>query len=60
MGELKAAGATLVQLDEPSLVMDLESHQLEAFTKAYSYLEATDVKLLVETYFADIPAETYK
>uniref|UniRef100_A0A0C9RGG8 5-methyltetrahydropteroyltriglutamate--homocysteine S-methyltransferase n=1 Tax=Wollemia nobilis TaxID=56998 RepID=A0A0C9RGG8_9CONI len=61
VSELKAAGATSVQLDEPSLVMDLEAHQLEAFTKAYSYLEkATDVKLLVETYFADIPAETYK
>ncbi|KAH9323056.1 hypothetical protein KI387_017695 [Taxus chinensis] len=61
VSELKAAGATLVQLDEPSLVMDLESHQLEAFSKAYSYLEeSTDVKLLVETYFADIPAETYK
>lgn len=61
ISELKAAGASLVQLDEPSLVLDLEAHQLEAFSKAYSYLEeATDVKLLVETYFADIPVETYK
>lgn len=62
VAELKAAGATWVQLDEPSLVMDLEAHQLEAFTKAYSYLEGatSGVKLLVETYFADLPVETYK
>lgn len=62
VSELKAAGATWVQFDEPSLVMDLEAHQLEAFSKAYSYLEASSLglKLLVETYFADIPVETYK
>lgn len=62
VAELEAAGATWVQFDEPSLVMDLEAHQLEAFSKAYSYLEAASlgVNLLVETYFADIPAETYK
>nr|UBR19730.1 cobalamin-independent methionine synthase 3 [Pinus pinaster] len=62
VSELEAAGATWVQFDEPSLVMDLEAHQLEAFPKAYSYLEASSlgVNLLVETYFADIPVETYK
>eukprot|EP01018_Ginkgo_biloba_P035189 Gb_23743 [translate_table: standard] len=62
VGELKAAGATWVQFDEPSLVMDLEAHHLEAFSKAYSSLEGklSGVKLLVETYFADIPVETYK
>nr|UBR19731.1 cobalamin-independent methionine synthase 4 [Pinus pinaster] len=62
VSELEAAGATWVQFDEPSLVMDLEVHQLEAFSKAYSYLEASSlgVNLLVETYFADIPVETYK
>jgi len=62
VSELEAAGATWVQFDEPSLVMDLEVRQLEAFSKAYSYLEASSlgVNLLVETYFADIPVETYK
>eukprot|EP01018_Ginkgo_biloba_P013453 Gb_11830 [translate_table: standard] len=62
VAELKAAGTTWVQFDEPYLVMDLETHQLEAFAKAYSYLEGelNGVKLLVETYFADIPAENYK
>eukprot|EP01018_Ginkgo_biloba_P014148 Gb_31572 [translate_table: standard] len=61
VSELKAAGATWVQFDEPSLVMDLEAHELGAFTKAYSYLEGelSGVNLLVETYFADIPVETY-
>ncbi|GLJ47130.1 hypothetical protein SUGI_0995090 [Cryptomeria japonica] len=61
LGELKAAGATWVQFDEPSLVMDLEAHHLEALYKAYSFFGGLDgIKLIVETYFADIPIETYK
>jgi 5-methyltetrahydropteroyltriglutamate--homocysteine methyltransferase len=42
--------------------MDLEAYQLEAFLKAYSYLDVAllSVTLLVETYFVDIPVETYK
>jgi 5-methyltetrahydropteroyltriglutamate--homocysteine methyltransferase len=62
MSELKAAGAAWVQLDEPFLVMDLQEHELRAFYKAYSYLEEEldDIKLVVETYFADVPVETYK
>ncbi|KAH9299330.1 hypothetical protein KI387_031012 [Taxus chinensis] len=60
LGELKAAGATWVQFDEPSLVLDLEPYHLEAFKKAYSFLEGHGIKLVVETYFADIPVETYK
>ncbi|KAJ8534361.1 hypothetical protein K7X08_007685 [Anisodus acutangulus] len=35
ISELKAAGASWIQFDEPTLVLDLEAHQLEAFTKAY-------------------------
>ncbi|XP_010456565.2 PREDICTED: 5-methyltetrahydropteroyltriglutamate--homocysteine methyltransferase 1-like [Camelina sativa] len=62
ISELKAAGATWIQLDEPVLVMDLEGHKLEAFTAAYAELESTlsGLNVLVETYFADIPAEAYK
>lgn len=62
LGELKEAGATWIQFDEPSLVMDLEARHLDAFSKAYSFLEEVLVgtKLLVETYFADIPVETYR
>ncbi|KAJ6422588.1 hypothetical protein OIU84_027536 [Salix udensis] len=60
--ELKEAGASWIQFDEPTLVMDLESHKLHAFTEAYSELESTlsGLNVLIETYFADIPAEQYK
>ena len=59
---MKEVGATWIQFDEPSLVMDIESHHLDAFSKAYSFLEEVLVgtKLLVETYFADILVETYR
>ncbi|CAK9860320.1 unnamed protein product [Sphagnum jensenii] len=62
IGELKEAGAKWVQLDEPALVLDLEASKLEAFKKAYSFLGADlgGVKLLLETYFADIPVAAYK
>lgn len=42
--------------------MDLEPNQLETFTKAYSDLESTlsGLNVLVETYFADVPAAAYK
>ncbi|KOM53378.1 hypothetical protein LR48_Vigan09g203700 [Vigna angularis] len=39
--ELKAAGATWVQFDEPTLVKDLDAHQLQAFTHAYAELESS-------------------
>ncbi|KAG6386191.1 hypothetical protein SASPL_155082 [Salvia splendens] len=62
IAELKAAGASWIQFDEPTLVMDLESHQLEAFTKAYADLQSalSGVDVLVETYFADIPGAAFK
>lgn len=60
--ELKAAGATWIQFDEPTLVKDLDAHQLQAFNYAYAELESTlsGLNVLVETYFADVPAEAYK
>ncbi|XP_075509562.1 5-methyltetrahydropteroyltriglutamate--homocysteine methyltransferase-like [Primulina tabacum] len=62
IAELKAAGASWVQFDEPTLVLDLEAHQLEAFTKAYAELESSlaGLSVLVETYFADVPAAAFK
>ncbi|ONK74284.1 uncharacterized protein A4U43_C03F4670 [Asparagus officinalis] len=62
IAELKAAGASWIQFDEPTLVLDLGAHQLEAFTKAYSDLESTlsGLNVVVETYFADVPEEAYK
>ncbi|PIA27956.1 hypothetical protein AQUCO_07400061v1 [Aquilegia coerulea] len=60
--ELKAAGATWVQFDEPTLVLDLDSHQLKAFSDTYEQLEETlsGMNALVETYFSDLPADAYK
>ncbi|KAL6507084.1 hypothetical protein OROHE_021983 [Orobanche hederae] len=62
IAELKAAGASWIQFDEPTLVLDLESHQLEAFTKAYAELASSlsGLSVLIETYFADVPAAAYK
>ncbi|XP_077247815.1 5-methyltetrahydropteroyltriglutamate--homocysteine methyltransferase 2-like [Tasmannia lanceolata] len=62
LAELKAAGAAWVQFDEPTLVLDLDSHQLKAFTDAYAQLEESlsGLNVIVETYFADIPAEAFK
>ncbi|XP_039160163.1 5-methyltetrahydropteroyltriglutamate--homocysteine methyltransferase-like [Eucalyptus grandis] len=62
VSELKAAGASWIQFDEPALVLDLDSHKLQAFTEAYSELESclSGVNVVVETYFADVPAEAYK
>ncbi|KAF2306884.1 hypothetical protein GH714_022345 [Hevea brasiliensis] len=62
ISELKAAGASWIQFDEPTLVMDLDSHKLQAFTDAYSELESTlsGLNVLIETYFADIPAKAFK
>ncbi|KAF7121029.1 hypothetical protein RHSIM_Rhsim13G0199800 [Rhododendron simsii] len=62
VAELKSAGASWIQFDEPTLVMDLESHKLQAFTHAYSELESSlsGLNVVIETYFADVPVEAYK
>lgn len=62
MAELKAAGASWVQFDEPTLVLDLDSHQLKTFTDAYGQLEESlsGLSVVVETYFADVSPEAYK
>ncbi|KAL7084715.1 hypothetical protein ACP275_14G238600 [Erythranthe tilingii] len=61
VAELKAAGASWIQFDEPTLVMDLDSHKLHAFTHAYKELESSvsGLNVLIETYFADLPADAY-
>ncbi|KAL2945600.1 5-methyltetrahydropteroyltriglutamate--homocysteine methyltransferase [Bienertia sinuspersici] len=62
ISELKAAGASWIQFDEPKLVMDLDAQQLQAFTHAYAELESalSGLNVLIETYFADVPAEAYQ
>ncbi|XP_015946990.1 5-methyltetrahydropteroyltriglutamate--homocysteine methyltransferase [Arachis duranensis] len=62
VADLKAAGASWIQFDEPALVLDLESKELQAFTTAYSEFASalSGLNVLIETYFADVPAEAYK
>ncbi|KHG18658.1 5-methyltetrahydropteroyltriglutamate--homocysteine methyltransferase [Gossypium arboreum] len=62
ISELKAAGASWIQFDEPTLVLDLDSQQLQAFTAAYADLESalSGLNVLIETYFADLTPEAYK
>ncbi|XP_072972504.1 5-methyltetrahydropteroyltriglutamate--homocysteine methyltransferase 2-like [Typha angustifolia] len=62
IAELKSSGASWVQFDEPTLVLDLDSHQLQAFSKAYLELEPSlsGLNVLIETYFADVSSEAYR
>ena len=62
MIDLKSAGARWIQFDEPILVMDLDTNQLQAFSDAYSHMESSlaGFNVLIATYFADVPAEAYK
>ncbi|MBI3336255.1 5-methyltetrahydropteroyltriglutamate--homocysteine S-methyltransferase [Candidatus Peregrinibacteria bacterium] len=50
---LNAQGAEWVQLDEPTLVLDLEPKQQQAFVHAYQRLrqDAGDLNILLGTYF---------
>ncbi|XP_010454416.1 PREDICTED: 5-methyltetrahydropteroyltriglutamate--homocysteine methyltransferase 3, chloroplastic isoform X2 [Camelina sativa] len=62
LADLKSAGARWIQFDEPILVMDLDTSQLQAFCDAYSHMESSlaGLNVLIATYFADVPAEAYK
>ncbi|MGW8375085.1 5-methyltetrahydropteroyltriglutamate--homocysteine S-methyltransferase [Streptomyces sp. ODS28] len=53
LGELRAAGAEWVQIDEPALVQDRSKAELEAASRAYDLLGklADRPKLLVASYF---------
>jgi 5-methyltetrahydropteroyltriglutamate--homocysteine methyltransferase len=56
LGQLHAAGARWVQLDEPALAADRTPGELEALTRAYQRLGTLKdrPKLLVSTYFGEI------
>jgi 5-methyltetrahydropteroyltriglutamate--homocysteine methyltransferase len=56
IGQLAAAGAQWVQIDEPCLALDRSSPELERFRAAYGFLaERTGgAKLLLATYFAGL------
>ncbi|CAA7403963.1 unnamed protein product [Spirodela intermedia] len=51
-----------IQFDEPTLVLDLTTQQLEAFTQAYAELTLSfsGLNVRIETYFADVPPPAYK
>ncbi|CAN3371611.1 hypothetical protein DIURU_003721 [Diutina rugosa] len=53
--QLKQAGATEVQLDEPVLVLDLDEKTQAAFKKAYDALQGDDVpQITLATYFGTV------
>src|SRR5437870_5235867 len=56
LARLAAAGATWVQLDEPSIAVDRTPQELAAYGRAYRFLteRAPQLKLLVATYFAGL------
>jgi 5-methyltetrahydropteroyltriglutamate--homocysteine methyltransferase len=56
LGQLAAAGARWIQLDEPCLALDRTRGELEAYRRAYGWLadRAGGARLLVATYFADL------
>ncbi|XP_014513783.1 5-methyltetrahydropteroyltriglutamate--homocysteine methyltransferase [Vigna radiata var. radiata] len=62
VSDLKAAGASWIQFDEPILVLDLDSRKLQAISTAYAELESalSGLNVLIETYFADVTAEAYQ
>lgn len=54
LGNLAAAGAQWVQIDEPILALDLSDKQRRAFTRAYSRLARSGPKLMLTTYFGGL------
>jgi 5-methyltetrahydropteroyltriglutamate--homocysteine methyltransferase len=55
LGELAAAGAEWVQLDEPCLALDLDETTRSAYSRTYAQLrQASPLKLFVATYFGGL------
>ncbi|MBP7113959.1 MAG: 5-methyltetrahydropteroyltriglutamate--homocysteine S-methyltransferase, partial [Candidatus Peribacteraceae bacterium] len=54
--KLRTQGAEWVQLDEPTLALDLQPRERQAFADAYEFLrhDAGDLKLLLGTYFGEL------
>lgn len=52
LGDLKAAGAEWVQIDEPILVMDTAANLESQYTTAYSTLSKVAPKIVLTTYFS--------
>ena len=55
LAKLEEAGVQCLQIDEPCLVLDLDTTTLDAYKAAYEELsKASNVKLLLATYFGDL------
>ncbi len=54
LGELAAAGAEWIQMDEPALVTDLPEGYAEAFRTAYAALAELPLKLMLTSYFGGL------
>lgn len=56
LSSLQKEGAKWVQLDEPTLALDLSGEEQSAFARAYAHLrkEAGDLKILLGTYFGEL------
>ena len=52
--KLKSLGATEVQIDEPSLVTDLNNEERQAYEKAYEFLAKSGLNITLATYFDDL------
>ncbi|MFZ4541839.1 MAG: 5-methyltetrahydropteroyltriglutamate--homocysteine S-methyltransferase [Rickettsiales bacterium] len=54
LGELKAAGADWVQIDEPHLSLDLTEEAKASYKTAYAELQKSGLKLMLTTYFSGL------
>ena len=56
VSQLAAAGAKVIEFDEPCLVRDLDSDDIDLFKEIYSLILANKngAKILLQTYFGDI------
>jgi 5-methyltetrahydropteroyltriglutamate--homocysteine methyltransferase len=54
LARLSAAGADWVQIDEPCLVLDLDSDVQRAYGEAYARLGKAGVRVLLATYFGGL------
>lgn len=53
--QVKAEGASWVQIDEPCLVLDLGDADRDAYRRAFAVLAAADIpQILLATYFGDL------
>ena len=58
LAQLKAAGATAVQIDEPYLALDLTAAQKDAYKIAFAALKTDGLKVTVATYFEGLRDNT--